>query len=88
MSQTQPVRNVLYIMCDQLRRDYLSCYGHPHLQTPNIDRLAAAGVRFSRAYPGHHLRPFADVGLYRTLRQQPPGGVERRAAAPGRTDHR
>jgi hypothetical protein len=46
-----PVRNVLYIMCDQLRRDYLSCYGHPHLHTPNIDRLAAAGVRFSRAYP-------------------------------------
>ena len=46
----QPVRNVLYIMCDQLRRDYLSCYGHPHLHTPNIDRLAAAGVRFSRAY--------------------------------------
>ncbi|MBC2659359.1 alkaline phosphatase family protein [Pseudomonas sp. MSSRFD41] len=51
MSPTpQPVRNVLYIMCDQLRRDYLSCYGHPHLHTPNIDRLAAAGVRFSRAY--------------------------------------
>jgi arylsulfatase A-like enzyme len=49
MSNPQPVRNVLYIMCDQLRRDYLSCYGHPHLQTPNIDRLAAAGVRFSRA---------------------------------------
>lgn len=46
----KPVRNVLYIMCDQLRRDYLSCYGHPHLHTPNIDRLAAAGVRFSRAY--------------------------------------
>jgi len=45
-----PVRNVLYIMCDQLRRDYLSCYGHPHLHTPNIDRLAAAGVRFNRAY--------------------------------------
>lgn len=44
------VRNVLYIMCDQLRRDYLSCYGHAHLHTPNIDRLAAAGVRFSRAY--------------------------------------
>jgi arylsulfatase A-like enzyme len=51
MSNPQkPVRNVLYIMCDQLRRDYLSCYGHPHLHTPNIDRLAAAGVRFSRAY--------------------------------------
>ncbi|WP_371926282.1 sulfatase-like hydrolase/transferase, partial [Pseudomonas sp. FSL R10-0071] len=48
--QLQPIKNVLYIMCDQLRRDYLSCYGHPHLHTPNIDRLAAAGVRFSRAY--------------------------------------
>ncbi|GFM59911.1 alkaline phosphatase family protein [Pseudomonas capsici] len=44
------IKNVLYIMCDQLRRDYLSCYGHPHLHTPNIDRLAQAGVRFARAY--------------------------------------
>jgi arylsulfatase A-like enzyme len=37
-------------MCDQLRWDYLSCYGHPHLHTPNIDRLAAQGTRFTRAY--------------------------------------
>ncbi len=44
------VRNILFIMCDQLRWDYLSCYGHPKLQTPNIDRLAARGVRFTRAY--------------------------------------
>ena len=43
-------RNVLFIMCDQLRFDYLSCVGHPHLQTPNIDALAARGVRFTRAY--------------------------------------
>jgi arylsulfatase A-like enzyme len=42
--------NILFIMCDQLRADYLSCYGHPYLQTPNIDRLAARGVRFTRAY--------------------------------------
>ncbi|MBS7598792.1 alkaline phosphatase family protein [Pseudomonas sp. RC2C2] len=49
MPHPTAVRNVLYIMCDQLRRDYLSCYGHRHLHTPNIDRLAA-GVRFSRAY--------------------------------------
>lgn len=44
------VRNVLYVMYDQLRHDYLSCAGHPHLPTPNFDRLAEMGVRFTRAY--------------------------------------
>ncbi len=44
------VRNILFIMCDQLRWDYLSCYGHPKLDTPNIDGLAARGVRFDGAY--------------------------------------
>ena len=44
------VRNILFIMCDQLRADYLGCEGHPHLETPHIDALAARGVRFSRAY--------------------------------------
>ena len=42
--------NVLWIMADQLRWDYLSCYGHPHLHTPNIDKLAKRGVKFDRAY--------------------------------------
>ncbi len=42
--------NILYIMFDQLRFDYLSCAGHPFLHTPNIDRLAAKGVRFTNAY--------------------------------------
>ena len=44
------VKNILFVLCDQLRWDYLSCYGHPHLHTPNIDWLAANGVRFERAY--------------------------------------
>ncbi|MGG7564552.1 sulfatase-like hydrolase/transferase [Rhodovulum sp. DZ06] len=43
-------KNVLFIMFDQLRWDYLSCYGHKALHTPHIDRLAAMGVRFDRAY--------------------------------------
>ncbi|HET8746331.1 MAG TPA: alkaline phosphatase family protein [Ramlibacter sp.] len=47
---SRAVRNVLFIMCDQLRADYLSCYGHPRLRTPNIDALAARGVRFTSAY--------------------------------------
>jgi arylsulfatase A-like enzyme len=43
-------KNVLFIMCDQLRFDYLGCAGHARLETPNIDALAARGVRFDRAY--------------------------------------
>ena len=42
--------NILLIMYDQLRFDYLSCAGHPHLHTPNFDRVAAMGVRFTNAY--------------------------------------
>lgn len=42
--------NILFIMCDQLRHDYLSCAGHPHLHTPHIDALAARGVRFTNAH--------------------------------------
>jgi arylsulfatase A-like enzyme len=44
------VRNILFIMCDQLRADYLSAYGHPRLKTPHIDRLAALGTKFTRCY--------------------------------------
>jgi len=44
------VKNILFIMCDQLRADHLSCYGHPRLATPNLDALAARGVIFDRAY--------------------------------------
>ena len=47
---TRRVKNILFIMCDQLRFDYLSCAGHPTLKTPNIDALAVRGVRFTRAY--------------------------------------
>ncbi len=43
-------KNILFIMFDQLRFDYLSCAGHPHLQTPHMDSLARRGVRFSRCY--------------------------------------
>ena len=43
------VQNLLFIMADQLRADYLSCYGHPTLHTPHLDWLAAQGVRFTRA---------------------------------------
>ena len=43
-------RKILFIMCDQLRFDYLGCAGHPTIRTPNIDVLAARGVRFDKTY--------------------------------------
>ncbi len=44
------VKNILFVVADQLRWDHLSCYGHPHLKTPAMDAIAARGVRFDRAY--------------------------------------
>jgi arylsulfatase A-like enzyme len=42
--------NALWIMVDQMRWDYLSCYGATHIETPNIDWLASRGVTFNKAY--------------------------------------
>ncbi|MCC6305808.1 MAG: sulfatase-like hydrolase/transferase [Rhodobacteraceae bacterium] len=42
--------NVLLVMTDQQRGDCLSIAGHPVLMTPNMDAIAGAGTRFSRAY--------------------------------------
>jgi arylsulfatase A-like enzyme len=42
--------NFLLFITDQHRVDYLSCYGHPVLKTPNIDSIAARGTRFDNFY--------------------------------------
>lgn len=48
MSKTQP--NIVVIISEQHRGDSLSCEGHPVLLTPNMDKIAGQGVRFTKAY--------------------------------------
>lgn len=44
--------NIIYIIADDLGYGDLSCYGQKRFQTPNIDRLAAEGMRFTQHYAG------------------------------------
>ncbi len=42
--------NVLFFFCDDQQADTIAALGNPHIQTPNLDRLARRGVAFRRAY--------------------------------------
>lgn len=44
--------NIIFILADDLGYGDLSCYGSEHVKTPNIDRLAANGTRFTQCYAG------------------------------------
>lgn len=48
--------NILLLFADDQRADVLGCYGNTYIQTPNIDKLASKGVRFTNSYVmgGHH----------------------------------
>jgi arylsulfatase A len=48
----QQLPNIVYILSDDLGYGELGCYGQKHIQTPNIDRLAAEGMRFTQHYSG------------------------------------
>ncbi|MCC6458719.1 MAG: sulfatase-like hydrolase/transferase [Caldilineaceae bacterium] len=45
--------NFIFFMPDELRAESVGCYGHPLVQTPNIDTLAAQGTRFEQCHVQH-----------------------------------
>jgi arylsulfatase A-like enzyme len=49
-SESRP--NIIFIMADDLGYGDLGCYGQKKIQTPNIDRIATEGVRFTQCYSG------------------------------------
>lgn len=60
-AETRP--NVVVVLCDDLGFGDLGCYGHPHIQTPNLDRLAAEGIRFTNFYAAAAVCSASRVGL-------------------------
>lgn len=50
MADIKRKMNLLIMLPDQMRADYLSCYGHEAINTVHIDRLSREGVRFDHAY--------------------------------------
>ena len=57
-------RKIVLIMTDSQRWDMVSCYRETGLQTPNIDRLAAEGLRCERAYTTQPVCQPARAGIF------------------------
>ncbi len=53
LAETKP--NIIYILADDLGYGDLGCYGQKDIQTPHVDRLAKAGIRFTQHYAGSNI---------------------------------
>ena len=51
-SQTSQRPNIIFILCDDMGYGDLGCYGQQRIETPNLDRMAEEGMRFTQAYAG------------------------------------
>ena len=74
--------NILFIMTDQLRWDFLGCAGADFLDTPNIDRLAAAGMRFTNAFTNAPVCAPARIGLATGMRPARIGALDNSSYLP------
>ncbi len=55
--------NIIVILCDDLGYGDLACYGHPAIKTPNLDKLAAEGIRFTQCYSSAPVCSSSRAGL-------------------------
>jgi len=70
------MKNILIILSDEQRLDTLGCYGNPKLSTPNIDSLAAGGMRFTNCNTTFPLCCPARASLFTGLRPDQHGVME------------
>ncbi len=82
MQPTPRRPNVLFLMADQYRHDYLGCAGAGYVRTPNLDRLAAQGVRFTQCVTDCPVCAPARIGLATGLRPSRLGSLDNASYLP------
>jgi len=70
-------KNVVVILCDALRPDFLGCYGNKKVNTPNIDKLAEEGVFFTNAFSQSSFTNYSVASLFTGLNVKNHGIRER-----------
>ena len=56
--------NIVFILADDLGFNQIGCYGDTPIRTPNLDRLASQGIRFTQAYAGNTVCSPSRVSLF------------------------
>lgn len=62
-NETANAPNIVVILCDDLGYGDVQCYGHPYIETPNLNNLAEEGIRFTNFYSAAPVCSPARVGL-------------------------
>lgn len=82
MQPTPQRPNVLFLLADQYRYDYLRCAGAEFVRTPNLDRLAGRGVRFAQCVTDCPVCAPARIGLATGLRPSRLGSLDNASYLP------